>query len=134
MMQCFVFKPDYLATHYHAGSGDAQCFYLPPFNISELHSAIAKDGGRMIARHGRIEVTSQDDELHAHPGLTFVTIVAGSGVFRTAEGDHKVRAGDKLIIPPNVLHLSVADTHTTMIEDIVYIGAEYDVQSMVPFV
>ncbi len=70
-------------------------------------------------------------KLHKHPGATIAFITAGSGTFRTLEGDVPVRSGDVIYIPEDTPHLSLADKDTTMIEWIVYFGEENDVQTLI---
>ncbi|MEK9154274.1 MAG: AraC family ligand binding domain-containing protein [Patescibacteria group bacterium] len=85
-------------------------------------------GGRAI----RIEVVDTKIEQHAHDGATFVIVGSGSGIFRCADADFKIRAGDIIYVPPNTAHLSIADEHTTMTEWVVYLGAEHDPQISLP--
>src|SRR5207237_923554 len=98
---------DYI--HHHSGTEESSCFYFPALALADL---AAMHGGKFVARAARIEVTDVDDELHQHAGATIVFITSGSGIFRSAEGEQKIRAGDVVYMPPMTSHLSVADKDT----------------------
>lgn len=127
---CEIYGPNDYSEH-HVGSEDSSCFYFAPFNLSPLVESLKAAGAGIACRAARIEVTDKLDALHAHEGLTVVFIAAGSGIFKTKEGDIAVRAGDWVVVPPNTPHLSIADPHTVMPEMLVYIGAANDRQASV---
>ena len=126
-MGCKIFGPrDHV--HHHVGAEESSCFYFPTLQLAEL----AKHCESFVARAARIEVNDVDAPLHRHEGATIVFITAGSGTFKTAEGERVVNVGDVVYVPPMTPHLSIADPHTTMIEWVVYIGEESDVQKSLP--
>lgn len=113
----------------HIGIADASCFYFPSVRLRDSATPSEALEG-LAAVPGRIEVSDKEGAMHYHCGVTIVYIACGYGSIRTEDGSHEVRAGDTLIVPAYVKHLSVAAPGTTMIEQIVFIGKEGDLQAV----
>jgi hypothetical protein len=127
MGKCIIIRPDGYVHHY-VGNEKSSCFQYPPIPLAEFAAVLAAQSDEFTAHQVHIEVTSTEVDLHRHAGWTTVLITAGRGIFRDEAGDHPVFTGDRVIIPPNTLHLSIAAPHTIMIEDGIYFGGRNDRQ------
>ena len=128
MSKCVVIRPNDFVRH-HVGEERSSCFYFEPFALDAM---VMAHGRSLTAHPARIEVSDQDAPLHKHAGVTIAFITAGQGVFRSPDGAVRVGTNDIIIVPPFTPHLSVADTGTTMIEHVVYLGAYSDNQGSIP--
>lgn len=108
---------------------DASCFYFSDLSLSELAKSLEGEGG-LVALPGRIEVSDKIGPLHFHHGATIAFITSGYGVVNTEQETMEVSAGDILIVPPRVKHLSIAAPNTTMVEHVVFLGKHGDLQAV----
>ena len=125
--RCTIIKPhEYI--HRYIGNEKSSCFQFPPIPLGRFALSLADQGDELTAHQVHIEVTCTEIDLHCHAGWTNVLITAGRGRLLEKDGDHRLYTGDRIIIPPNTMHLSIADLCTIMIEDGIYVGGRKDRQ------
>lgn len=133
-MNAIVVSGSHHTTHQFLAT--ANCFFFPSMNIENLFRDADESLNEIAVRPGRVEVSDLLAPLHSHDGFTVAFVASGYGKFKTIDlvhsgigeifhfekKEYEIRAGDVLLIPPNVLHLSIAAPKTTMVEHSIFIG------------